>query len=163
MLWINYKFKHISCIFSWIFPRKRWSCLDTISEIVFVKCRLRYQRYQKILHGKLLLLVIEIEEKKTAFQKDNALIHTAAITKTWFQNCGIELLPNQNRVLLWTFLARKIYNQEKTPIENIAELWKKNKIKEYKKTLNKLGNSVPNRLIKVIGDEEKSTKYRMKT
>lgn len=119
--------------------------------------------YLKILHGKLLLYVIEIEEKKTVFQKDNALIHTAAIAKTWFQDRGIELLPNQNRVPSWIFLARKIYNQEKTPIENIVDLWKKNKIKEYKETLNKLGDSVPNGLIKVIGDEEKSIKYRMKT
>lgn len=54
--------------------------------------------YQKILHDKLLLLVIEIEEKKTVFQKGTALIHTAAITKTRFQDCGIELLSDQNRV-----------------------------------------------------------------
>lgn len=137
MLWINYKFKHISCIFSSIFPRKRWSCLDTISEIVFVKCRLNAMGYQKILHDKLLLLVIEIEEKKTVFQKGTALIHTAAITKTRFQDCGIELLSDQNRVPSWIFLARKIYNQEKTPIENIVDLWKKNKIRKIRNKENK--------------------------
>lgn len=45
-----------------------------------------------MVHGKLLPFVIEIENEKTIFQRDNAPIYTAAAIKIWFQDFGLELL-----------------------------------------------------------------------
>ena len=59
-------------------------------------------------------------------------------------------------------IAKKIYNQDKPPIENIVELKKEMKsawANIRKETLNKLVGSVPNRLIGVIRNKGKSTKY----
>lgn len=52
-----------------------------LSEIVFVKCKLNAIGYQETLldiYRQLLHFITEIEDKKTSFQQDNALIHTAA-------------------------------------------------------------------------------------
>lgn len=67
--------------------------------------------------------IAEIEDKRTIFQQDNAAIHTAATTKKWIQDFGMELLPwpvfssdlnpiDDRREIL----ARKVYDQEKLPI-----------------------------------------------
>ena len=78
----NCRLKHIFCIICSIFPRNRRSCLDMLSEIVFVKCKLNAIGYQEMLldiYRQLLHFITEIEDKKkTSFQQDNALIHTAA-------------------------------------------------------------------------------------
>lgn len=69
--------------------------------------------------------------KKAIFQQD-----IAAPTEKWFQDVEIELLsrPASSADLnpiknLWEILGRKVYNQEKSPIENIAEFRKKDKIR----------------------------------
>lgn len=63
-------------------------------------------------------------------------------------------------------IAKKIYDQGKPPTENIVEL--KKEIKSAwanirKETLNKLVDSVPNKLIEVIRNKGKSIKYLAKT
>ncbi|KAK2577741.1 hypothetical protein KPH14_000741 [Odynerus spinipes] len=105
------------------------------SEIAFLNGRLNATGYQNMLYDYLLPFITLIEDDKTIFQQDNAPIHTASSTKKWFQEFGIELLPwsalgpDLNPIEnLWGILARKVYDQEKPPIESIAELKKKNTI-----------------------------------
>lgn len=61
----------------------------------------------------------------------SAPIRTTAATKKWLRDFGIELYmtvvsiefyPIEN---LWAILAKKVYDQEKPPIENIVELGKR--------------------------------------
>ena len=80
----------------------------------------------------LLHFIAEIEDKKTSFQQDNALIHTAAKYKRWYQDFGMELISWPVSSLhpltiekLRGILARKIYDQENPLTEDIVELKKR--------------------------------------
>ena len=67
-----------------------------------------------------------MEGKKTIFQRNNAPLHKAVSTKKRIQDFWIELLPypalNCKLITLeklWrSFLAKKIYDQERPLIEN---------------------------------------------
>ena len=69
-----------------------------------------------------------------------------------------DLKPIEN---LRGILAGKVYDQEKSAIENIVKLKKRIKSeREYiqNETIKKLVDSVPNRFVKVIKNKEISTK-----
>jgi len=93
----------------------------------------------------------------------------ASSTKQWFKEFGIDLLPwsalspDLNPIEnLWSILARKVYDQEKPEINNIAELRKRIKsawAEISNETLNSLIDSIPNRLLVVVKNNGKSTKY----
>lgn len=139
------------------------------SEIAFIEGRINAMDYQEMLHDNLLPFITLTEDDKVIFQQDNAPIHTAASTKKWFEDFGIELLPwpalspDLNPIEnLWGILARRVYDQGKPPINNIAEL--RRRIESAwadipDEILNKLINSVPDRLLEVITNKGKSTKY----
>lgn len=65
-------------IISSVSLRNRWSCLDILNEIIFVKDKLNAVGYQEMLHGELLPFITEI------FQRDNAVIYTATTRKKCF-------------------------------------------------------------------------------
>ena len=121
-----------------------------------------------MLHGELLPLMAEVEDKKTIFQQDNALIHTFASTEKWFQDFGIELLsrPASSSDLnaienLRRILTRKVYDREDPPVENIVKLEKRIKFawaNVRSEIFNKLVDSVPNELTEIIKNKGKSTK-----
>ncbi|CAK9818949.1 Transposable element Tc3 transposase [Anthophora quadrimaculata] len=140
-----------------------------ISELSFISGRLNATDYQNMLHNHLLPFITIINDNKVIFQQDNAPIHTASSTKKWFEEFGIKLLPwpaispDLNPIEnLWSILARKVYDQEKPQIQNVREL--KNRIESAwadipNDTLNRLIDSIPDRLLDVIKAKGKYTKY----
>lgn len=99
---------------------------------------------------------------QSAVQKNASRISMSRI-----ENRGMELLrwPTLNADLNPEILRRKVYDREKPAIENIVELkiWIKSAWADIQnEALNKLVDNMPEGSIKVIKNEEKSTKYRMK-
>lgn len=99
------------------------------NEIVFIKGKINAARYQQLLHDHLLPFITLTENSKIIFQQNNAPIHTASSSKKWFQDVGIKLLPwlalspDLNPIKnFWGILAKKVYDQEKPPINNVAQL-----------------------------------------
>lgn len=142
---------------------------DLKSEIAFVNGRMCAEDYQQVLEENLLPLITLSEDDNITFQQDNAPIHTAGSTKTWFKDFGVPLLPwpalspDLNPIEnLWGILGKNVYDLEKPSIENVTQL--KNRIvSEWNKisnvTLNNLIASVPKRLLDVIKNKGKWTKY----
>lgn len=123
----NFKLKHIFCIISLILLRNHWSCLDMWSEIDFVKGKLDAIEYQMI-HGELLPFIIKTEDKK-----NNVSTRQCSYLYSHYEKV-ISRFRNHYHgywVLIWTWwrtcgkrakiLARKVYYQKKSPIENIVK------------------------------------------
>ena len=84
----------------------------------------------------------EIDGEKIIFQRDNAIV-----------------LMNYYDDQLREILARKIYYQERTPIENVVEfeeIVKSTWLDIQNETINQLVDSVRNKLTEVIKNTEKS-------
>lgn len=84
----------------------------------------------------------KVEGEKTIFQRDNAIV-----------------LMNYYDDQLREIVARKIYDQERLPIENVVEfeeIVKSTWADIQNETINQLVDSVPNRLTEVLKNTEKS-------
>lgn len=130
-----------------------------LSEIIFAKGKLIGYQDIMILHDELLPFMVGIEDRKL-FNYSRRKLSIQSATKKWLYNFGIELLPwsasspDLNPIKnLWGTLARKVCDQQKSSIENIVEFKKGNE------TLNKLVDSIPNRLTEIAINKGKSTKY----
>ncbi|CAH2083903.1 unnamed protein product [Euphydryas editha] len=139
------------------------------TELAYCSGRMNAANYRELLHEHLLPFITLTEDKNIIFQQDNAPIHVASTTKKWFEDFGIRILewpacsPDLNPMEnVWGILARKIYDQEKPQINNISQL--KQRLQSCwseisPKLLNELIDSLPDRLIEVIKNKGKWTKY----
>lgn len=144
-------------------------CANLKTELAFIDGRMTAVGYQAMLHDYLLPFITLTEDENIIFQQDNAPIHVAATTKQWFQDFGIQVLewpalsPDLNPMEnVWGILARKLYDQEKPIIKNVAEL--KQRLQSTwaeisTNTLKELIASMPKRLIEVIKNKGAWTKY----
>lgn len=160
-----------------------------LNESVFVKDKLNDIGYQEVLRGELWPFIeffiefifqnhfslnwIEMEDKKTIFPIRRCSYsysrHYAQVVSKFPKRIIImtkQMNPDLNPIEnLWRILTKKVYNQEKPPIESIVELKKKIKNKIHgggylKRNLNKLVDSIAKKLIKNKG---KLTNYLTKT
>lgn len=139
------------------------------TELAFCSGGMNAAKYQELLHDYLLPFITLTEDENIIFQQDNAPIHVAATTKKWFQDFGIPILewpacsPDLNPIEnIWGILARKVYDQEKPQINNIPQL--KQRLQScwfeiLSTVLKELIDSIPDRLIEVIKNKGKWTKY----
>ncbi|XP_045769781.1 uncharacterized protein LOC123870498 [Maniola jurtina] len=139
------------------------------TELAFCNSRMNAAKYQDLLHDYLLPFITLTEDENIIFQQDNAPIHVAKSTKKWLYDFGISTLqwpacsPDLNPMEnVWGILARKVYDREKPPINDIQQLKQRlqSSWSEVSHTvIKKLIDSVPNRLIDVIKNKGKWTKY----
>lgn len=139
------------------------------TELAFCKGRMNATDYQNLLHDYLLPFITLTEDENIVFQQDNAPIHGAASTKRWLRDFGVPIIewpacsPDLNPIEnVWGILVKKVYDPEKSPINNISQL--KQRIESSwaeisPAILKKLIDSMPDRLIEVIKNKGKWTHY----
>ena len=138
------------------------------SSIVMIDGILNSEKYTAMLEKHLLPFLKQINVKKPQFQHDNASIHSSKHTKKWLSDnkvsviewpaCSPDLNPMEN---LWGILARRVYPSEKQ-YNSVRELkdavykaWNEIKANE----LEKLVNSMPDRIIEIINKKGHSINY----
>jgi hypothetical protein len=138
------------------------------TQIIFLNGRQKAADYTRVLADHLLPFGEEIGGRNWNFQQDNALIHTAGLTKTWFRDNSVVVLnwpsrsPDLNPIEnLWGILVRRVYangGQFNSVTELRAEIvncW--NSIADSE--LKNLVESMPKRLIEVLKKNGKSISY----
>lgn len=130
------------------------------SELVIVKENMKSKTYCKVLDQSILLFAAEVLGENRVFQQDNTPIYVSHLTKRWFKDKGVRLLPWPAKSLdlniiqcMSGILAREVYKNGK-PYESVKELepaklhsW--NSVSEGQiKTLYK---SMPGRLADMLG------------
>ncbi len=129
------------------------------TQIIFLNGRQKAADYICVIADRLLPIGEEIGGRNWIFQQDNALIHTAGLTKTWFRDNSVVVLnwPSRSSDLnpiksLWGILVRRVYangRQFNSVTELRAEIvifW--NSIADSE--LKNLVESMPKRLIEVL-------------
>ena len=88
------------------------------AELVVIVGRQNAQKYVEVLKSNLLPFAEVHHGQGVIFQQDNASIHTAEVTKAWFEDKNVTLLdwpakaPDLNPIEnLWGFLSRHVYIQ----------------------------------------------------
>jgi hypothetical protein len=138
------------------------------TQIIFLNGRQKAADYIRVLADHLLPFGGEIGGRNWNFQQDNAPIHTAGLTKTWFRDNSVVDLnwpsrsPDLNPIdNLWGILVRRVYangRQFNSVTELRAEIvncW--NSIADSE--LKNLVESMPKRLIEVLKKNGKSISY----
>lgn len=102
------------------------------TDIVFVTGNLNSDLYIEILEHNLLPILDEGD----IFQQDNASCHTSRITRSWFAENGVEVMPwpalspDLNPIEnLWAYMQRKVYegarsfDNEQLLMDKIKDIW----------------------------------------
>ncbi|OXA39388.1 Transposable element Tc3 transposase [Folsomia candida] len=138
------------------------------SNVAFIKGTMDSTGYTKMLQEHLLKFGAKMGGRKWIFQQDNASIHSSRFTKDYFLQKKIRVLdwpsksPDLNPIEnFWGILVREVYKNGKQ-YDNVNQLktaistaW----VKVEKATLQKLVDSMPNRIFQVISEAGGSTKY----
>jgi transposase len=139
-----------------------------ITDIGFVKPKSKSHDYQEMLHQQLLPVARNIGGKNWIFQQDNASIHNSRSTKSWFSKHKVRVLdwpsksPDLNPIEnLWGILVRAVYKNGRQ-FDSVPEL--KAAIKKAwteipDETLEKLVNSMQNRIFEVVLNKGGPTRY----
>jgi hypothetical protein len=138
------------------------------TQIIFLNGRQKAADYIRVLADHLLPFGGEIGGRSWNFQQDNAPIHTAGLTKTWFRDNSVVDLnwpsrsPDLNPIdNLWGILVRRVYanglqfNSVTELRAEIVNCW--NSIADSE--LKNLVESMPKRLIEVLKKNGKSISY----
>lgn len=138
------------------------------SNVAFINGTMDSEGYTKMLQDNLVKSGVRMGGRKWIFQQDNASIHSSRLTKAYFLQKNIRVLdwpsksPDLNPIEnLWGILVREVYKNGKQ-YDNVPQLkraildaWRK----VEKTTLQKLVDSMPNRIFEVISKQGKCTKY----
>jgi transposase len=138
------------------------------SDLIIINGRMTSEDYVDMLKNYLLPCGKKIGGPNWIFQQDNAPIHTAGFTLEWFKSKKIRFLdwpaisPDLNPIEnVWGMMIRRVYGNGKQ-FHSVCELrnelikvWDSLTIEE----LNKLVQSMPNRMIDVIKGNGGPTKY----
>lgn len=138
------------------------------SPICFISHRMNSQMYTSLLDNVLIEFSESFWGENFVFQQDNAAIHVSKMTKDFFKDKQIELLewpacsPDLNPIEnVWGLLSYNVYLNGRQ-YETLADL-KKAIVEEWRKidlnTLQRLVQSMPNRLGEVINKGGGSTHY----
>ena len=148
---------------------KCWGCFSSsdVSSLIFIDGNMTCESYREILENDLLESVEKLGMSHDwIFQHDNDSKHRAAIVANWLNRNGMERLhwpsfsPDLNRIEhLWDEVERQLkkkqpksHNELK---ESLIEVWHGIELP----TLEKLVDSVPNRLNEVIRTKGYPTRY----
>lgn len=136
--------------------------------ICFISTRMNSGMYLELLEDVLIGHLENDASEDIVFQQDNASIHVSKQSKAWFVEKNIPLLdwpacsPDCNPIEnLWGILARMVYanGRQFDSISSlkaaIRECWAKIDMA----TLQKLSDSMPNRIFEVIRNDGGHTKY----
>ncbi|CAO4386778.1 unnamed protein product [Caenorhabditis nigoni] len=137
-------------------------------DLAFLSFRMNSTDYQDVMTAKLIPYLRRFHRRQLTYQQDNASIHASRSTLDWFKSKKIKVMdwparsPDLNPMEnVWAELVRVVYGQGKQ-YQTVSELqtaivdaWKNLK-KPY---LQKLLNSMPNRLFSIISTGGKPTKY----
>ena len=108
------------------------------------------------------------EQRTWMFQQDNAIIHTAKVTRQWLAQRSIRTVPWPVRSSdlniienVWGYMAGKVYCHNRS-FQNVEKL--KQKMVDVWTTIDpdylfKLYRSMPSRLLNVIEKKGDATKY----
>jgi transposase len=136
--------------------------------ICFISTRMNSEKYLELLEDVLIGHIDINATEDIVFQQDNASIHVSKQSKAWFAERDIPLLewpacsPDCNPIEnLWGILAGMVYANGRQ-FDNISSLkaviqecWAKIDMA----TLQKLSDSMPNRIFQVIRNGGGHTKY----
>lgn len=133
-------------------------------ELQFLTSRMNAQDYNKVLKT----AFPHFQNLQWTFQHDNAPIHTARSVKSWIRDQKVDLMewppysPDLNIIEnVWGWLARKVYESGKQYstktelIEGIKQAWSTISL-NY---IEKLYNSIANRVFEVISNKGGTTHY----
>lgn len=143
-----------------------WAAFGTKgrSNVAFVKGTMDSKGYTEMLWRS----GAKIGGRNWIFQQGNASIHASRFTKQYFLQKKIRLLdwpsksPDLNPIEnLWGILVRDVYRNGKqyNSVPELKEAILKAWVKVEKATLQKLIDSMPNRIYEVISNKGNSTKY----
>ena len=138
------------------------------TDLVMIEGHLNSDKYQKMLQGNLIASGSTICGDNWKFQQDNASIHTSKATMGWFKSNRVDVIewpacsPDMNPIEnLWGVLTYRVYGKNKQ-YESVNDLkmaiinaWESLK----KEELQKLVDSMPDRVFQLIQSKGGATKY----
>lgn len=143
-----------------------------VGELVEVDGTLNSEKYINILKEHLIpsLKMLAPENSPYYFLQDNSPIHKSKIVMDWIENCEDLILiknwparsPDLNPIEnLWAYMARKwdnnIQKSRKSVVNQAITIWES--LRGSPEFTEKLADSMPNRLLKVIEANGSVTKY----
>ena len=138
------------------------------SDIVFIDTRMNASKYTQLLTQHLLPHMRSSESNLEIFQQDNAPCHRAQSTMRWFSDHGIIVMdwpsrsPDLNPIEnLWGILVRAVYADGRQ-FSTVAELRDAIKLAWDDidlETLQKLSNSMKNRMFKLTANQGATINY----
>lgn len=147
-----------------------WAAFSSHGKVrmAFPSSRMNSEEYQEMLEACLIPFLEDHDDVAHVYQQDNAPIHNSASTRAWFNENNITVIewpacsPDINIIEnVWGILAKRVYANNRQ-FQNVRDLksaimrcWEELDMN----LLNRLIDSVPNRLFQVINRNGGPTDY----